>query len=72
MSIGLPVKLLHEAQNHVITIETKTGELYRGYLTEAEVLNFIQDSMNCRMDNVTVTMKDGKVTVLEQIYLRGS
>jgi len=37
MSIGLPVKLLHEAQNHVITIEVKTGELYRGYLTEAEV-----------------------------------
>lgn len=37
MSIGLPVKLLHEAQNHVITIEVKSGELYRGYLTEAEV-----------------------------------
>ncbi len=40
MTIGLPVKLLHEAQNHVITIEVKTGELYRGYLTEAEV-NFL-------------------------------
>ena len=23
--------------------------------------------MNVRMDNVTVTMKDGKVTVLEQV-----
>ncbi len=67
MSIGLPVKLLHEAQNHVITIEVKTGELYRGYLTEAEVLFFKKDSMNVRMDNVTVTMKDGKVTVLEQV-----
>lgn len=37
MSIGVPVKLLHEATNHVVTIEVKTGELYRGYLTEAEV-----------------------------------
>lgn len=74
MSIGLPVKLLHESQNHVITIEVKTGELYRGYLTEAEVSHIKlilmnQDSMNVRMDNVTVTMKDGKVTVLEQVIL---
>jgi small nuclear ribonucleoprotein D3 len=67
MSIGLPVKLLHEAQNHVITIEVKTGELYRGYLTEAEVIYLSEDSMNCRMDNVTVTLKDGKVSVLEQV-----
>ncbi len=37
MSIGLPVKLLHEAENHIVTIEMKTGELFRGYLTEAEV-----------------------------------
>ena len=37
MSIGVPIKLLHEAENHVITVELKNGELYRGYLTEAEV-----------------------------------
>ena len=37
MSIGIPVKLLHEAENHIVTIEVKSGELYRGYLTEAEV-----------------------------------
>lgn len=40
MSVGVPVKLFHEAENHIITIEVKTGELYRGYLTEAEVKNF--------------------------------
>ena len=38
MSVGVPIKLLHEAANHVITIEVKTGELYRGYLSEAEVI----------------------------------
>lgn len=37
MSVGVPIKLLHEAANHVVTIEVKTGELYRGYLSEAEV-----------------------------------
>lgn len=66
MSVGVPVKLFHEAENHVVTIETKSGELYRGYLTHAE------DTMNCRLDNVTMTAKDGKVSILEQVYIRGS
>ena len=35
--IGVPIHLLHEAENHVVTVELKTGELYRGYLIEAEV-----------------------------------
>ncbi len=38
MSIGVPIKLLHEAENHVVTVELKTGELFRGYLMEAEVI----------------------------------
>ena len=39
MSVGVPIKLLHESENHIVTIEIKTGELFRGYLTEAEVTN---------------------------------
>ena len=35
--IGVPIKLLHEAENHVVTVELKSGELYRGYLTDVEV-----------------------------------
>ena len=27
MSVGVPIKLLHEAQNHVVTVELKTGEV---------------------------------------------
>lgn len=34
MSIGVPVKLLHEAVGHVVTIELKTGDTYRGKLNE--------------------------------------
>ncbi|CAO3598287.1 unnamed protein product [Absidia cylindrospora] len=34
MSIGVPIKLLHEAQGHIITLELKTGQLYRGKLLE--------------------------------------
>ena len=66
MSIGIPIKLLHEAEGHIITLETVVGEVYRGKLLEAE------DNMNCQMINVTVTARDGRVTQVEQIFIRGS
>jgi small nuclear ribonucleoprotein D3 len=59
MSIGVTIKLLHEAVGHVVTIELKNGELYRGYLLDAE------DSMNCRMETVTITSPDGRVSIVE-------
>jgi hypothetical protein len=40
---GVPVKLLHEGEGHVVTVELKNGEIYRGLLSEAE------DTMNCQM-----------------------
>ena len=49
-----------------MTCETITGEVYRGRLIEAE------DNMNCQIQNVTVTYRDGRVAQLENIYLRGS
>ncbi|KAF7384401.1 hypothetical protein HZH66_012651 [Vespula vulgaris] len=35
MSIGVPIKVLHEAEGHVITCETNTGEVYRDMLKNA-------------------------------------
>jgi small nuclear ribonucleoprotein D3 len=32
--LGVPVKLLHESLGHVVTVELKTGQLYRGKLAE--------------------------------------
>lgn len=66
MSIGVPIKVLHEAEGHIITCETNTGEVYRGKLIEAE------DNMNCQMQNITVTYRDGRVAQLENVYIRGS
>uniref|UniRef100_A0A672K043 Small nuclear ribonucleoprotein Sm D3 n=2 Tax=Sinocyclocheilus grahami TaxID=75366 RepID=A0A672K043_SINGR len=66
MSIGVPIKVLHEAEGHIVTCETNTGEVYRGKLIEAE------DNMNCQMSNITVTYRDGRVSQLEQVYIRGS
>ena len=66
MSIGVPIKVLHEAEGHIITCETNTGEVYRGKLIEAE------DNMNCQMQNITVTYRDGRTAQLENVYIRGS
>jgi len=64
--VGVPIKILHEAEGHTVTIELKSGEVFRGKLDEAE------DNMNCQMSNVTRTAKDGKVTTLSACFLRGS
>uniref|UniRef100_A0A2R5LG02 Small nuclear ribonucleoprotein Sm D3 n=3 Tax=Ornithodoros TaxID=6937 RepID=A0A2R5LG02_9ACAR len=66
MSIGVPIKVLHEAEGHIVTCETNTGEVYRGKLVEAE------DNMNCQMASITVTYRDGRVAQLENVYIRGS
>uniref|UniRef100_A0A453JCU3 Small nuclear ribonucleoprotein Sm D3 n=1 Tax=Aegilops tauschii subsp. strangulata TaxID=200361 RepID=A0A453JCU3_AEGTS len=65
-SLGIPVKLLHEAAGHVVTVELKTGEVYRGSMIECE------DNWNCQIENITFTAKDGKVSQLEHVFIRGS
>ncbi|KAK7490639.1 hypothetical protein BaRGS_00018056 [Batillaria attramentaria] len=63
MSIGVPIKVLHEAEGHIVTCETSTGEVYRGKLIEAE------DNMNCQMAQITVTYRDGRVAQLgKRVY----
>ena len=64
--VGIPIKLLHEGEGNVVTVELKNGEVYRGTLDESE------ESMNCQMSAVTMTGRDGRVSKLEQVYLRGS
>ena len=66
MSIGVPIKLLHEAEKHIVTIELKSGEVYRGQLVQAE------DNMNCQMSNITYTARDGSKSTLEYAFIRGS
>ncbi|XP_054831988.1 small nuclear ribonucleoprotein Sm D3-like [Eublepharis macularius] len=66
MSTGVPIKVLREAEGHVLTYETNTGEVYQGKLFEAE------DNMNCQMSSITVTYRDGCVVQLEKMYIQGS
>ena len=64
--VGIPVKVLHEAEGHIVSCETIMGETYRGKLIEAE------DNMNLQMQAVTVTKRDGSVSQMEDIFIRGS
>jgi small nuclear ribonucleoprotein D3 len=64
--VSVPIKLLHEAIGHTVTIEARTGELYRGHLLHSE------DNMNCLLENVVRTNRDGSKTAMEQVFIRGS
>jgi small nuclear ribonucleoprotein D3 len=66
LPIGIPIKLLHEAQGLVLTVELSNGCTYRGRLLEVE------DSMNCQLTDVTVTERSGQVRTLQHCFLRGS
>ncbi|RVW50960.1 Small nuclear ribonucleoprotein SmD3b [Vitis vinifera] len=57
-SLGIPVKLLHEAAGHVVTVELKSGELYRGNMIECE------DNWNCQLESITFT---GKCAVISAV-----
>ncbi len=65
-NIGVPVKLLYEAQGLTASIEVSSGQTFRGKLASVE------DNMNVNMREVTVTHRDGHVTVAESVFLRGS
>lgn len=65
--VGIPIVLLHDAEGAVITVETKSGELFRGLLFEAE------DMMNLYLKKAVVLgPKPGEKRNVEQVYIRGS
>lgn len=66
MSVGIPIKLLHEASPHIVTVELRMGDVYRGTLASVE------DNMNVQLKRVTMTRRDGKVSNLEHVFIRGS
>lgn len=53
---SVPVRALQESEGHAITVELKSGELYRGHLDAAE------STMNVVLSTVVHTGRDGRVT----------
>ncbi|KAG8747801.1 small nuclear ribonucleoprotein Sm D3 [Ceratobasidium sp. 414] len=82
-TIGVPIKLLHESLGHIITVELKSGALYRGKLVDGmnyspnscskvDIWRQAEDSLNISLRDITVTGRDGKISQLDQVYIRGS
>lgn len=65
-NIGVPIKLLYEAEGMKVSVEMKNGEIYRGLLLGAE------ETMNVSLSEVLRTARNGKISKLPNVYLRGS
>jgi len=65
-NVGVPIKLLYEAEGMKVTAEMKNGEIYRGLLLSAE------DTMNMTLSDVLRTARNGQISKLPSVYLRGS
>lgn len=66
MSSSIPVKLLNEAQGHVVSLELTNGDTYRGKLLDNE------DNMNLSLYDVTITKgRTGQTSYMNQVFIRG-
>mmetsp|Transcript_33737 Transcript_33737/g.81803 ORF Transcript_33737/g.81803 Transcript_33737/m.81803 type:complete len:112 (-) Transcript_33737:81-416(-) len=65
-NVGVPIKLLFEAEGMKVTAEMKNGEIYRGMLLSAE------ETMNLSLSDVLRTARNGQISKLPSVYLRGS
>lgn len=65
-TLGVPCKLLKEFLNRKVTVETGTGEIYKGVIVDCE------DNMSMSLTNVKVTFIDGRTVNMEDVYIKGS
>lgn len=63
---SIPIHLLVEGQEHVITVELSSGITYRGKLTHSE------DNMNMQLNEVTATAVSGEKSYMNSVFVRGS
>ena len=66
MSLGIPIKLLHEASGFDVTIELKSGDIFRGKL------RVVEDNMNCWLNDAVHTSPNGQKVKIDSTYLRGA
>ncbi|KAH3902012.1 probable Small nuclear ribonucleoprotein Sm D3 [Saccharomycodes ludwigii] len=66
-SNSIPIKLLNEAQGHIVSLELENGETYKGKLLESE------DNMNIQLQDCIVTGRDNQqITHMDHVFIRGS
>ena len=65
-SLTIPVAFFHEGEGLTLTVETKSGNVYRGRANNTE------DNFNLNLDGVTVKSKSGGTQKMERVFIRGS
>lgn len=50
----------------------KGGQLRIAGIQQANLCAIAEDNMNVQMENINVTQRDGRVTHLDRVYIRGS
>nr|AGE96001.1 small nuclear ribonucleoprotein d3 [Encephalitozoon cuniculi] len=65
MAVTVPLKLLHESQGFIVTVETSSGDMYRGRVRE------VDDYMNLVLDDVVVTSNNSSLS-RKEVLIRGS
>ncbi|KAI6182862.1 Small nuclear ribonucleoprotein Sm D3 [Aphelenchoides bicaudatus] len=66
-AIGVPIEVLHNAVGQIVGIRTKFGELYEGTLNVVS-----EENMNCQMQNITVTLRNGLTQTSPLTFFRFS
>ena len=66
--LSVPVCFFHECEGLTVTVELRSGEVYRGRASNTE------DNFNLHMDHVTVTPArgGGGARTLDKVFVRGS
>nr|BAS01933.1 small nuclear ribonucleoprotein Sm-D3 [Amorphochlora amoebiformis] len=65
-SIGIPIKLIHEAEKHKITIVLKDNSIIKGELFNSE------DNMNLHIKDCSLLIKNNKEILIQHIFVRGN
>lgn len=66
INLGVPNKLLKEFLNRKLTVESSTGEVYKG------ILDDVEENMSMSLSEVKVTFADGNVVDMKSVYVKGS
>mmetsp|Transcript_48814 Transcript_48814/g.97735 ORF Transcript_48814/g.97735 Transcript_48814/m.97735 type:complete len:91 (+) Transcript_48814:3064-3336(+) len=66
MAESIPLKILNEGKPFIVTLETKSGEKYRGRLLH------IEGNMNCHLENIVFLNSKGLVKKAKRMFFRGS
>ncbi|KAK9448192.1 uncharacterized protein V1518DRAFT_419929 [Limtongia smithiae] len=64
-------KLIEGAFDHRYAMHYARARDWR-HMTANELTRIVEDNMNCQLRDITVTGRDGRVSHLEQVYIRGS